>query len=54
MRLTERERDILQDLVKIEYRTGLDATSAAYQGMLATIFGKLEFCNLTEEKNDEL
>ena len=53
MRLTEREQEILQDLVKIEYRTGLDATSAAYQGMLATIFGKLEFCNLTEENTYE-
>tara|TARA_R110000765_G_scaffold207099_1_gene312157 strand:- start:2508 stop:2669 length:162 start_codon:yes stop_codon:yes gene_type:complete len=53
MRLTERERDILQDLVKIEYRN--DTTHlAAYQGMLATIFGKLAFCKLTEEKDDEL
>jgi hypothetical protein len=48
MRFNKAERDLLQDLVEIEYRN--DTTQLKeYQKILATIYGKLQLLKLEEE-----
>ena len=48
MRFNKAERDLLQDLVEIEYHN--DTTQLEeYQKILATIYGKLQLLKLEEE-----